>query len=544
MKLKPYHLALMACYAALQIGYAQGSPGESTNPGPVFAPIPTDAVATASAPASTNLTAEAATNAAPATAKDSNLIPLIQFVDVPLTAAIENLARQANLNYILDPKIVYGQGGDKAAPQPNISIRWENLTAEQALYAVLDNYDLQLTLDPKTKIARISAKDPALPDPLVTKVIQLKYAAPSNILSSVQSALSDRRSKVVADTRTSQLVIVATEKEMSAVEDLVARLDAPTRQVLIEANLIETSRSPTSVRGVDWSGTLQAQNVSFGNGILTGISSNNPTTITLPNGITETVAGSSSQTSLATLIGGGGLNWNTANGFTPGIGFLNADGAKAVLSFLNQDSDTKVLSTPRTITLDNEPASLSVTRASPIINVTAGTVNTSGGSTINYTNLGTQLQVTPRISANNLIYLKITPEVSSIADTVTRTVGGQIFQADEYDVRKMDTQVLIPSGNTLVMGGLVSDATSKGYSKVPMLGDIPFAGWAFRHESRVQAQRNLLIFITPTVVQDSDFQPTRTDFLKNKLEKDKDSKVGYWDSGKPLDWTKPFRKSE
>src|SRR6266545_1715972 len=136
----------------------------------------------------------------PAPLQPGAVIPLIQFQDVPLTTAIENLARQANINYILDPKVGFGQPDEKGLVkvQPNISIRWENLTAEQALTALLNNYSLQTVEDPKTKIARVTVKDPAAPDPLVTKIIQLKFASPSNILAAVQTVLTDqmKRSKV------------------------------------------------------------------------------------------------------------------------------------------------------------------------------------------------------------------------------------------------------------------------------------------------------------------------------------------------------------
>src|SRR4029077_2581558 len=189
------------------------------------------------------------------------VIPLIVMDDVPLTDAIKNLARQAGLNYMLDPKIGFGQPGPdgKVTPQPSVSIRWENITAEQALNALLNNYSLQLVEDPKTKIARVTVKDPAAPDPLVTHIIQLKYASPTNILSSVQTTLTDKRSKVMPDVRTSQLVVVATEKELIDVERMIEQLDTQTKQVLIEAIMIETSMNPTTSKGIDWSGTLQAQ---------------------------------------------------------------------------------------------------------------------------------------------------------------------------------------------------------------------------------------------------------------------------------------------
>jgi type II secretory pathway component GspD/PulD (secretin) len=451
------------------------------------------------------------------------VIPLIVMDDVPLTDAIKNLARQAGLNYMLDPKIGYGQPGPdgKPTPQPSVSIRWENVTAEQALNALLNNYSLQLLEDPKTKIARITIKDPAAPDPLITKIVQLKYAPASNIIASVQTALTDKRSKVVADVRTSQLVVVATEKEINEVDQMVERLDTITKQVLIEARLLETSMNPSTAKGMDWSGTLEAQHLAFGNNLQTP-----PTT-------------ASDNKTLATLFPK--MLFDTAKGFNPATAFLDADGVNAVFSFLNKNAEAKVISAPRTVTLDNEPARIEVTRASPIINVTAGTANTTGGSQITYTNLGIILNVTPRISANNYVNLKVVPEVSRIFDTVTKSLGTSgIFQADEYDIRRMETRVMIPSGNTLVLGGLVQDDVRQSNTKVPLLGDIPFLGLAFRSDTKTRAKNNLIIFVTPTIVQEEDYQPTKTDFLKTPTPAQDavDGDWSAWDSGKPADWSK------
>ena len=121
---------------------------------------------------------------------------------------------------------------------------------------MLNNNNLVIIDDTKTKIARITVKDPTAPDPLVTKIIQLKYSSASNMVINVSSILTDKRSKVIADTRTSQLVVVATDKELTSIDDLVARLDTPTKQVLIEARIVETSKNPTSSKGVDWTGTF------------------------------------------------------------------------------------------------------------------------------------------------------------------------------------------------------------------------------------------------------------------------------------------------
>jgi hypothetical protein len=449
------------------------------------------------------------------------IIPLILMDEVPLTDAVKNLARQAGLNYMLDPNVAFGQPGPdgKIVPQPLVSIRWENVTAEQALLALLNNYNLQLVEDPKARISRITVRDPAAPPPLSTRIIQLSYASPTNVAVSVQATLTDKRSKVVPDIRTSQLVVLATDVELAAVEELIARLDTPTKQVLIEARLLETSINPRSVKGINWSDTLTAQRLSFGNNL-----QENPP----PAAINNTLS-----TSMPKML------FDTSRGFNPATAFLDADGVSAVLSFINSDSDARVLATPRAVTLDNEEASLSVTRAHPIFKNTAGTQGSPGGSEVTYTNLGVILNVTPRISANNNINLRVVPEVSRIFDTVTRTVSSTINQADIYDIRRMETRVMIPSGNTLVLGGLIQDDVRNSKTKVPLFGDLPVLGYAFRSHGKSRQQGNLLVFITPSIVEDEDFQPTTSDFLKTPVQDQVDPEWSAWDSATPLDWSKP-----
>ena len=554
-------------------GTSPAPPSDSATTTPAAAnasmPNPSPAVAESNAPAmnaagnetapanATN--APAAPTAEPSASPAANApaapvasIPLIQFQDVPLTTAIENLARQAGINYLLDPKIGFGQPDQngQVKAEPTLSIRWENVTAEQALRALLDNYGLQMIEDKNTHIARITTKDPSAPPPLVTRVVQLKYSSVSNMTSAVQSVFSDKRSKVLADLRTSQLVVVATDPEQSAVDTLVAQLDTPTRQVLIETKLVEISSNPSSSKGIDWSGTLAAQNVSFGNNLLQsqttlapGYNSPygvNPANISSSssssNGAISSITGTLGQQLAPSL----GTVANTAAGFGS-IGFLNADGLNAVISFLNSSAEAQVVSTPRVVTLDNEPAMISVTRAFPVINVTASTANTTGGSTVGYTNVGTVLTVTPRISANDYIWLRVVPDVSSFFGVATETIGGATYQADIFDFRHIDTQVLIPNANTLVMGGMVSDSPNVSYTKVPVLGDIPLLGYAFRSENKSASKDNLLIFITPTIVKDTDFTPTTTAFLKSRATTMKPplNPNKMWDSAAPYDWSNP-----
>lgn len=499
------------------------------------------------------------------------VVPLITFDETPLTDVITTLARQAGINFQFDPRVTTAQlGGDgKPLPPASISIRFENVTALDALEAVLDNNNLQLVPNEKTKIARVTVKDPKALEPLMNQVFQLRYTSPTNVVAAVTSLLTDTRGRVLADSRSSKVIVTAVDKDLKNIEKVILELDTPTRQVLIEARIVETARNPSSIKGIDWGGTLRAQNFSFGNGVTAGTTSTtipgttSTTTTPLPSGgsiVSTSASASTSASTLTTTIGGNstaggtpGFSVNTKNGVFPGIGFLNADGVSGVLSFFNDDTDSEVVSTPRTVTMDNQLATLSVTRAFPIFTVTPGSANTPAAAQITYTNVGTILAVTPRITAESNIFLHVVPEVSNIDGKDTQTISSQTFQANVYALRRMETQVLIPSGNTLVMGGLASDTSSKSYAKIPGLGDAPGIGRLFRRDSKSRSKVNLIIFVTPTIVQEYDYHYTPTDYLRNTLQDQNvpktwvapgDTEDSPWDTGKPKDWKKDSKAAK
>lgn len=550
MKTTVITLLVAAATFTLRAQTTAPTPTDTATP-VVIAPTNTEA-APATPPAAE---APAAQPAAPAAATPPAApapeISMISFSDAPLTTAIENLARRANINYLLDPKIGFGlpDANGQIKVEPVItSIRWENIPAEKALLALLDNYSLQLVRNKDTGIDKITVKDPAAPPPLVTSVIQLKYASVSNMLESAQSALTDKRSKVIMDPRTSQLVVVATSPEVDAINSLVEKLDTPTKQVLIETRIVEVSSNPSSKKGIDWAGTLGGQHLGFGNNVDGGKRYTSSTTYsfqtntpgTAINGLPSWITTVTSSQGANQTLNSPGMLLDTARGLNPATAFLDADGVSAVLSFLNASADAQVVSTPRIVTLDNQMAEISVTRGFPVFNVTAGTANTTGGSSITYSNVGTVLQVTPRISAGNKIWLKVHPEVSSFFGSVTKTIAGQVFEADLFDNRHFDTQVLIPNSHTLVLGGLVKDAPTSTRNKVPVLGDVPVLGYAFRSESKTMDKQNLLVFITPTVVKDTDFHETQSRFLEAQPVKTKQ----YLDPESSWDGTRPATRGK
>jgi type II secretory pathway component GspD/PulD (secretin) len=127
------------------------------------------------------------------------------------------------------------------------------------------------------------------------------------------------------------------------------------------------------------------------------------------------------------------------------------------------------------------------------------------------------------------------PEISSFVKNIIFSVGqGSSIPVPVFDSRTIETTVLIPSGHTLVLGGLVQDALTTGNTKVPFLGDIPGLGRLFRSDTKDRQKNNLLIFITPTIVQETDFQLDKDNFLKTPVSLATEPK---WDEKKPYDWS-------
>ncbi|MDX1952439.1 MAG: hypothetical protein SFY81_09650 [Verrucomicrobiota bacterium] len=485
--------------------------------------------------------------------------------EVPLLTAIQMLGRLAKLNILIDPKVKTGgtrQVGTNIIELPPVATNTVSLSSyggvspHQALEAVLNNFGLVLITDPRTQFSQVTFRDPAAKEPMYTYVIRLEYSSVTNIVDLIQATFPT--SRVRADHRTAQLVLLSTQKEYESITNLIWQLDTPTRQVLIEARFLETFQNPKSLKGIDWTDTLQGQRFTFGNGTISGGTTDTTTTrspgatttTVLPSGRVVQSTSPSSTTSEKTSstitdFSSTAVSLSTAGGFNPSTAFLNAQGVNAVLSFLNSESDTKVLATPRAVTLDNMETRLEVTRSIPIFDASEGIgqAGTTVSSTKpNYTNIGTILLVTPRITGSN-VALRVRPEISRVEPTPSRKiVAGKVNEADIFASSKIDTSVLIPSGNTLVMGGLISDSTSKGYSKVPFLGDIPLLGYAFRRESKERSKANLIIFVTPTIVEGEDFQPYRTDFLNTKMPEHSPVEVDFKDSGKPAEWDKNKKK--
>jgi type II secretory pathway component GspD/PulD (secretin) len=476
--------------------------------------------------------------------------------EIPLQTAILMLARFAKIPIVMDPRLKNGGErfiGTNVVMLPSITNITVNLSsmgdlsAKQRLMAILKVHDLDMIPDPASQVYTITYKEPGAREPLLPNIVPLHYSNTTNIVTLLQ-AVYPPPTRIQADTRTASLLVVSTAKDYDSITNLVAQLDTPTKQVLIEARFIDTLLNPASFKGVNWTGTLKENKITFGNG-QTAINSANQTVTTVqpsttpnnrPGPDVTTTQTQNSRTATTTIDPlNPGFSMDTAHGFNPSTAFLNAQGVSVLLSFLNQDADTRTLSTPRAVTLDNQETKLQVTRAIPIFNQSEGIGQagvTVSSSTPSYTNVGTILVVTPRISGTN-VQMHLTPEISDTElQLSTKTVAGKVNQADIFTMQRIDTRVMIPSGNTLVMGGLSQDVSTKDYTKVPVLGDIPVLGWAFRSEAIDRKKRNIFIFVTPTIIEDADYQPYRTDFLNTKLPEHPELDFNPMKSAKPQKW--------
>ena len=224
---------------------------------------------------------------------------------------------------------------------------------------------------------------------------------------------------------------------------------------------------------------------------LTAITSGNSSSIT--NGTNSSSAISSAINSLNSLINGGGTS-------RVATAVFSASDFNVIISALKTQSNSKVMSNPTIVTLNNTEATLNIGQEFPIpsynYNSVTGQFEVSG---FTYKAIGIILKVTPQVNARGIINLKIEPEVSQQADSTTFGGAGGA-QIPIISTRKVKTQVSLKDGFTMGIGGLITDAKSDGGNKVPVLGSIPFLGRLFSNKSTSNVATNLLIFVTAKTV--------------------------------------------
>ena len=338
---------------------------------------------------------------------------------------------------------------------------------------------------------------------LRTQAFQLNYAKAVEIAASLtgntsggtnangSTRLLSARGSVIAEPRTNQLFVTDIGIKLEQVQQLIAKLDIPVRQVLIEARIVEASDTFGKSLGVRLGGSdLRAQRGGDGGYQIAG---------------DNRVAFGSSYANSVAASGAGGANDLSSNFVNlPALGQGGADPARFAIAlfsaaanrFLNleisaleADGKGKIVSSPRVVTADQKEASIEQGVEIPFQRATS-----SGATAIDFIKANLSLKVTPQI----------TPEGGIIMDVeVTKNSIGQATSAGlAINTKRVKTQVLVENGGTVVIGGIFESNETENETKVPLLGDIPYVGNLFKTRAKVANKQEMLVFITPKVVAD------------------------------------------
>ncbi len=339
----------------------------------------------------------------------------------------------------------------------------------------------------------------------ITKVIQLNYAKPEDVKKTVDAVRTaeGRLGNTSVDDKTNSVIVTETLEGMTATENLVGQLDQRPQQVLIEAKIVEVNANMLFDYGVQWS-QYGAQNGSVGGqqGLSTfgspagyfSTTSNQPATSMAPgaNGglfpIGGTGQGTGVQLPADNIFGALTLGRITSSYII-----------NATITAAASEGKAKILSDPKIATLNNQAATIAVTSQIPYVTSNVSPTAATVTETVNYVTTGITLTVTPTINADGRILLIIQPNVSQPSATAAaNTQTG----APAIDTRNANTTVLVRDGETVVIGGLISDSVSDTISKIPFLGDIPVLGWLFKKKSQSRTRTELLIFVTTRIMPD------------------------------------------
>jgi type IV pilus assembly protein PilQ len=413
----------------------------------------------------------------------------LNFQNVEVRAVLQVIADFTGLNIITSDTV-----------SGNLTLRLKDVPWDQALDIVLQAKGLdmrkngsviwiapkdelltkeKLELDQRSQIAEL--------EPVRTETFQLNYQKAESFKAILDNAggggksILSKRGSAVMDPRTNQLFVTDIPAKLDDIRKLIQRTDIASRQVLIEARIVEANDTFSRNLGAKLGFGVQQPNVAdpaLGNAAVFG---GQQLTVT-PN---------------AASVGGNSVNLPAAglNGATVGsvaLTLFNAAATRFIsleLSALESDGKGKVLSSPRVITADQLKATIEQGTELPY-----QTATSSGATSLAFRKANLKLEVVPQITPDGNVILDV--------DVNKDTVGQQTLQGFAIDTKHVKTQVLIENGGTVVIGGIYIQQDRDTVTQVPLLGDIPVLGNLFKTTARTNDKTELLIFLTPKILDD------------------------------------------
>ena len=328
-------------------------------------------------------------------------------------------------------------------------------------------------------------------------VLYLKYAKAEEVATIINTVSSrfagdDNEKPIVTHHReTNSLIVSSEETNLEVIRNLVSKLDIRRAQVLVEAIIVELSETAAKSLGVEtiFAG---AQDGNVPVGITRFQNGSNPDLVALAGSLIEDGEN-------ATLSNVASSSLLQSSGLVSGFGELSGgDSFAGIINAVADDQNSDILSTHTVIAMDNEPANLVIGQEIPITTgESLGSNNANPFRTTSRQEVGIKLSITPQINEGNSVILEIKQEVSGVVGPLTGT-------ADLItNKRSIETTVLVDNNQMIVLGGLNEDDLQESVSKVPLLGSIPVFGRLFSSSAESRVQRNLMVFLRPTILMDS-----------------------------------------
>ncbi|MBH3330811.1 type IV pilus secretin PilQ [Pseudomonas oryzihabitans] len=417
----------------------------------------------------------------------------LNFQDIDVRSVLQLIADFTNLNLVASDTV-----------QGNITLRLQNVPWDQALDLILKTKGLDkrqignvLLVAPADEIAARerqeleSQKQIQQLAPLRRDLIQVNYAKAADIAKLFQSVTSadktaDERGSISVDERTNSIIAYQTQSRLDELRRIVSQLDIPVRQVMIEARLVEANVDYSKQLGVRWGGNSSHGNFSvYGKDGATTVDSTTGQ-VYLPGSSTVGSFTSASGVAPTPFVDMG------VSGSTSGIGIGFMAGGQMLdlqLSALQASGNGEIISQPKVVTSDKETAK--ILRGTEIPYQEA---SSSGATSTSFKQAALSLEVTPQITPDNRIIMEV--KVNKDAPDYNRVLNG----VPPISKNEVNAKVLVSDGETIVLGGVFSNSQTRSTEKVPLLGDIPYVGRLFRRDSVTDSKVELLIFLTPRIM--------------------------------------------
>lgn len=414
----------------------------------------------------------------------------LNFQDIKVRAVLQLIADFTGLNIVTSDSVT-----------GSITLRLKDVPWDQALDIILKTKGLAkrrtgniILIAPADEIARFEKQELEAKNqlqtlaPLDSAIIQINYAKAADVaalLKNKDSSLLSDRGRVSVDVRTNTLLVQDTPANLAAIRQLVAKLDIPIRQVLIEARIVNIDKTYERELGVRWGVTNKGADISGtlagANQLAQGVS---PANIPLEQRLNldlpvNTIAGAVRSGSLPNGSFGVALAHL-------GAGFM----LDLELSALESEGRAQVISSPRVLTANQQAAVIEAGEEIPYQQSTS-----SGATSVSFKKAVLSLTVTPQITPDDRIVLNLAVTQDK------RSSKPAVLGVPAIDTRKVETQVLVNNGETIVLGGIYDETKNNTVVRIPFLSDIPWIGQLFRHNYELNQRTELLIFVTPKIVK-------------------------------------------